>query len=176
MPNPKNANRRTSYVIFFPLLFIMFIFEIMHLPAAVAPYRPDFVATVLIFFAITDPKRVNVGLAWFAGLILDLLSGAPMGIHGLIFAFQVYIIVAQFKHFAAFMVWQQMIIIGIVNFIAHIGVYWIGHLIGQPSYSSNFSWQALATMLCWPVFMLIYRFLWVFFNVTSASVKSEKEI
>ena len=31
MPNPKNEIRRSSYVLFFPLLFIMLLFEIIHI-------------------------------------------------------------------------------------------------------------------------------------------------
>ena len=76
MPNPKNEIRRSSYVLFFPLLFIMLLFEIIHIPAAVAPYRPDFLATLLIFFVTIDPKRINIGLTWISGLLCALYGVA----------------------------------------------------------------------------------------------------
>ena len=176
MPNPKNEVRRSSYVIFFPLLFVMLIFEIMHLPASIAAYRPDFMATLVLFFMSKDPKRINVGIAWISGLILDLIAGAPFGINALTVALQVFIVGTQFRHFADFMVWQQMIIIGIVNLVSHIGVYWLGHLIGQSSYTTHFSLQALITLLIWPIMLGIYRFLWYFFRVSSVSSKPEQEL
>ncbi|HIV54618.1 MAG TPA: rod shape-determining protein MreD [Candidatus Anaerobiospirillum stercoravium] len=176
MANPKNEARRSSYLIFFPLLFIMLILEIVHLPALIAPYRPDFLALLLIFFASSDPKRINVGWAWCSGLLLDLLSGAPLGFNALILAFQVYIILSQFKSFISFMLWQQIIIIGIVNLIGHIVVYWAGHLIAQGTYSGNFGWPTVVTMVLWPFMMVLLVALWRVFNIVSASVKVEKEI
>ena len=176
MANPQNEQRRSSYLIFCPLLFITLILEIVHLPAVIAPFRPDFAALLLIFFACSDPQRINVGMAWGTGLLLDLLSGAPFGFNALILAFQVYIILSQFKSFINFMLWQQMVIIGIVNLIGHIVVYWIGHLIAQGTYSGNFGWPTLVTMGLWPIMIMVYATLWKVFNVTSASVKVEKEL
>ena len=176
MPNPKNEVRRSSYVLFFPLLFIMLLFEIIHIPAAVAPYRPDFLATLLIFFVTIDPKRINIGLTWISGLLLDLLSGAPIGSNALVLSAQLCLILVYFKNFVHFMVWQQMLAIGSVNLLCPIAVYWICHIIGQASYTTHFLWQAFVTMLLWPVFVLLYRFLWSFFRVSSFSTKSENDL
>lgn len=176
MPNVSNERQRTSYVIFFPLLFIMLLLEIVHLSAVIAPYRPDFLALLLIFFAISDPKRINVGIAWFSGLLLDFLSGAPIGFNALILALQVYLIVSQFRHFATFNLWQQMVIVALSNLISHIGVYWLGHLIGQGSYTGSIGWSILVTMVFWPIMLGLCLFLWRICNIASASVKVEKEI
>lgn len=176
MNNPKNEIRRSPYLIFFPLVFFVLILEIVRLPALIAPYRPDFTGLLLIFFAIIDGKRVNVGVAWLTGLVLDLLTGATLGINALVFALEVYLIISQFKHFAAFRTWQQMIIIGLVSFISHVGVYWFGHLIGQPSYSTNFAWQTLVTMFTWPIIKMICGALWFMFNVSSEREKNRNSV
>lgn len=139
----------------------------------VTPYRPDFTGLLLIFFAITDGKRVNVGVAWLTGLVLDLLTGATLGINALVLAFEVYIIISQFNHFVNFKTWQQMIVIGLVSFISHVGVYWFGHLIGQPSYSTNFAWQTLVTMFTWPIIKMICAVLWTVFNIPIDNGKSQ---
>lgn len=173
MINPKNELKRSSYLIFFPLIFFVLILEIVRLPALIAPYRPDFTGLLLIFFAITDNKRVNVGVAWLTGLVLDLLTGATLGINALVLSLEVYLIVSQFKRFAAFQTWQQMIVIGMVSFISHVGVYWFGHLIGQPSYSTNFAWQTLVTMFTWPVIKMICMLLWTIFNISIDNGKNQ---
>lgn len=173
MSNPKNEIRRSPYLIFYPLVFFVLILEIIRLPAMVTPYRPDFTGLLLIFFAITDGKRVNVGVAWLTGLVLDLLTGATLGINALVLAFEVYIIISQFKHFVDFKTWQQMIVIGLVSFISHVGVYWFGHLIGQPSYSTNFAWQTLVTMFTWPIIKMICAVLWTVFNIPIDNEKSQ---
>lgn len=176
MNTKKTEAARSSYIIFFPLLFLVLMLEIVHLPAVIAPYRPDFMALLLIFFAIIDPLRINVGIAWITGFLLDLLTGAPMGINGLAMAFQVWVVVSQFRHFSQFAVWQQMCIIGIVNFIAHMCVYWIEHLIGQTSSVSNYSYQTLSTIVFWPITLLLCDMMWNVFNIQAASLKKEKEL
>lgn len=173
MPNQKNELKRSSYLIFFPLVFFMLILEIVRLPASIAPYRPDFTGMLLIFFAITDPKRINIGVAWLTGLVIDFLTGATLGINALVLSSEVFIIVSQFKLFAVFRLWQQMLVIGIVNFICHVGVYWFGHLLGQPSYSTNFTWQTIVTTLTWPIILGLCLFLWRSFNISSATSKSQ---
>ena len=74
MASPKKEQYRSSYLLFFPLLFIVLILEIVRLPAAASQYRPDILGVMLIFFAMTDPKRINIGMAWISGLLLDILS------------------------------------------------------------------------------------------------------
>lgn len=176
MPNPKNEVKRSSYVLFFPLLFIMLIFEIMHLPALIAPYRPDFLATLLVFFVTSDPKRINIGLAWISGFLLDLLSGAPLGSNALVLASQLCLILVYFHNFAHFTVWQQMLSIGSVNLLCPIAVYWICHIIGQSSYTTHFLWQAFVTMISWPLFLLLYKFLWSFFKISCFTRKAENDL
>ena len=39
------------------------------------PYRPDWVAMTMIFWAINLPNRYSVGVAWIAGLVVDVAQG-----------------------------------------------------------------------------------------------------
>lgn len=176
MASPKKEQYRSSYLLFFPLLFIVLILEIVRLPAAASQYRPDILGVMLIFFAMTDPKRINVGMAWISGLLLDILSGAPFGVNGLRVAFEVFMVISQFKRFPSFMLWQQMVIIGIVNMIGSVGVYWICNLIGQAGYNEFFGGSSIVTMLSWPLMLFVGAFLWRLFKISEASSKKEKEI
>ena len=172
----KKVSYRSSYMLFFPLVFVMMILEIMRLPAIIAAYRPDFTGMLLIFFAVADPRRINVGAAWLTGLAVDLLTGAPLGINGLVLALQVYIIVAHFKTFSTFLIWQQMLVIGLVNFLSNVCVNWFGHLIGQGSYGTNFAWKTLITILTWPLMCILFRMLWDRLRISSFTTRSEQEL
>lgn len=176
MTTNKTEGVRSSYIIFFPLLFLILILEIVHLPAEIASYRPDFVALMLIFFAISDPLRINVGVAWITGLLLDLLTGAPLGINALVMSFQVFVVVWYFKHFTQYSILQQTFIIGLVNLVAHAMVYWFEHVFGQTGTAiSIYVYQTVATLVFWPIVQFIFRVLWMMFNVQAASLKKERE-
>ena len=47
--------------------------SILPLPFQVEPVRPDWLAMWIIYWALALPHRTNVGSAWVAGLLLDVL-------------------------------------------------------------------------------------------------------
>lgn len=174
--NKKNETARSSYVIFFPMLFLVLILEIVRLPAVIAAYRPDFMGLLLIFFAIADPLRINVGIAWISGILLDLLTGAPLSINGLAIAAQVYVVVSYFRHFALFAIWQQMSIIGILHLLIYGVMVWFENLIGQSGSISTYVYQTGATILFWPVMLVLCQVCWNIFNIQAASIKKENDL
>ena len=53
------------------------------LPSVVAPYRPEWVPLILIFWSLLAPERFSLLTAFWMGLLLDTLSGALLGQHAL---------------------------------------------------------------------------------------------
>ncbi len=47
------------------------------------PGVPDFLAVVLVFWNVHQPRRVGVGIAFFLGLCIDVHQGALLGQHAL---------------------------------------------------------------------------------------------
>ncbi|MBU3827424.1 MAG: rod shape-determining protein MreD [Candidatus Anaerobiospirillum merdipullorum] len=150
---------RSTYFLFFPLLFMALVIDIIRLPEIINPYRPDILSLCVIFFATFDPARVNIGWAWIAGLLLDLLTGAPLSQHALCLALQVFLILSQFQRFALFALWQQILIILVVNLLGHVLGYWISHLAGQVNYEESIAASSVVTAALWPVISLLCLFL-----------------
>ena len=53
------------------------------LPLGRVPWMPDFLALVLVFWAVHQPLRVGIGLAFLFGLIMDVHQAALLGQHAL---------------------------------------------------------------------------------------------
>ncbi|NIR61524.1 MAG: rod shape-determining protein MreD, partial [Gammaproteobacteria bacterium] len=53
------------------------------LPEAVDSLRPDWVALVVLYWAIALPQRFGLLFAWIAGLLLDVSMGTLLGQHAL---------------------------------------------------------------------------------------------
>ena len=51
----------------------------MPLPDAIAPFRPDWIALILIFWAMTVPRSYSIGIAWIVGVVLDVAQGTLLG-------------------------------------------------------------------------------------------------
>ncbi len=152
MLNNKDGSdeiRRSIYLLFIPMLFISMLLELIHLPEPINSYRPDCMILVLIYFTVFDARRVNLEIAWLAGFLYDLLTGAPLGSNGFMLVIQLYLIQTQFRRFALFAWYQQAVVIGIINFIGHIIGYWLGHIFGPYQYETFFFYPTLVTAAFW---------------------------
>jgi rod shape-determining protein MreD len=56
-----------------------------------SPYRPDFVAVVLLFWSLTAPRRFSLMTAFWIGIVLDTLTGSLLGQHPLALLVIVYL-------------------------------------------------------------------------------------
>jgi len=56
---------------------------ILPLPNALAPFRPDFLVLVVLYWSIESPRAGGLTLAFFAGLALDVIQGVVLGQHAL---------------------------------------------------------------------------------------------
>lgn len=55
----------------------------MPLPDWAAAYRPDWLAMLVIFWAMQLPRSWSVGSAWILGIVLDVSQGTFLGQHAL---------------------------------------------------------------------------------------------
>ena len=62
-------------------LLVAFAFNLV--PLGRHPAMPDFMALVLVFWNVHQPRRVGVGLAFMFGLMMDVHDGAILGQHAL---------------------------------------------------------------------------------------------
>lgn len=169
----NNEQSRSVYFLFFPCVLAGLFLCIVHLPDRADAFRPDLLSLFLIFFSVFDPRRINMGWAWIAGLLLDFLTGAPLSQNALCLALQVYIIAAQFRRFAQFVLWQQMIIVFTVNLLSHVLGYWISHIAGNVSYEGNLLYPAVLTALLWPVVFYLCRLLCSGLNIKPDTPKED---
>lgn len=145
----KNQNQRSPLILLFPLLLLAIILKIASLPQFISENRPDLLALILIYFAVIAGNRICLEIGWLTGLIVDLLLAAPLGINALIISAQVYLVASQFINFSSYSVWQQAVIVGIVNLIVNIVGYWLAHIILQTTYEVNFWVPAILMGVLW---------------------------
>lgn len=127
------------------------------LPASIAPYQPEWLILVLIYWAMALPERVGVGIAWFTGLLLDVLRDALLGQYALAFALTVFITLRLYQRIRNFPLRQQVISIFILMLI-HTGlVVWIKALAGTNVNFSMVLIPALTSSLFWPITYFVLR-------------------
>src|SRR5262249_8493380 len=112
---------------------------------------PDFVALVLCFWCIRQPRLVGLGAAWVLGLLTDVGNGVLMGQHGLAYALLAFACVTLSCRILWFSIVGQALHVGALLLFAQLVA-----ALGRMAAGADFpGWQIaigpLAGMLLWPV-------------------------
>lgn len=68
---------------------------------------PDFVALVLVFWGVHQPRRVGIGIAFFMGLLMDVNDASLLGEHALAYTLLSYFAIMMHRRVLWFSVMSQ---------------------------------------------------------------------
>ena len=142
------------------LLTIMaaILLSLLPLPEVLSPFKPYWVAMVLIYWSLETHDMISLGLAFLIGLILDALSGSLMGLHALSLVVMVFLVQRFRSRLRFFPPWQQALsVLGLlVN--DRIILIWITVLLGESLPTWKYWLPPLVGMALWPwLFLLLDR-------------------
>jgi rod shape-determining protein MreD len=139
-------------------IIVALVLQIMPMPSVVNLYRPDWVLLVLCYWTLALPHRVNVGVAFISGLVLDILLGTSLGVHSFAMSLSIYVLAANYQRLRNYSVWQQAIAVGIMAALYHLIVFWLQHLLTDIYFLFDYLWPVLSSMIIWPwIFWLLRR-------------------
>ena len=98
---------RPSFILL--TLFLALLANVVPTTAAIAAFRPDFMALVLLYWCIQEPRYVGVGTAWIFGLIMDVADATLFGQHALAYAVLAYAADYFRRRVLRFPLWQQAV-------------------------------------------------------------------
>lgn len=142
----NGASRRG--MIWLTLLFSL-VLQIMPMPDAVDAFRPDWVLITVLYWCMALPHRFNIGSAWLAGLMLDVLLGGTLGIYAGAMALVAYLTVQNFQKIRNFSTWQQSLIVAGFSFLFHLVIYWLEHLINDVVLTPSYFLPVPVTLFLW---------------------------
>lgn len=145
-----------SYAIALSLICAL-VLQIMPLPAFVDVYRPDWVLLVLSYWTLALPHRVNIGVAFVNGLILDVLLGSSLGVHSFAMCVSIYVLAANYQRLRNYSLWQQAIVIGIMSAFYNLVVFWLQHLLTDVYFLITYMWPVVSSMIIWPWLFWLLR-------------------
>ncbi len=136
-------------LVFISLLTALLL-QVLPLPAWSNSFRPDWILLVVLCWIMLMPWRINVGIAWLMGFILDGLSGSLLGEHALALLIPAFIMSHWQRRFFLFPVWQQALLIGVMEGIYKLTILVIQGAIGQPPVGAEYWFSIGTTILLWP--------------------------
>jgi len=77
------------------------------LPWRTVALAPDFVALVLAFWCVRQPRLVGLGAGWLMGLLIDVGNGVLMGQHALSYSLLAFAAITLSRRILWFPLWGQ---------------------------------------------------------------------
>lgn len=131
-------------------LLAAFALAIFPLPAALEPMRPNMVALTVIFWVVSTPSWIGIGVAWLCGLLMDVLTGALLGEHALAMTLIAYIAFRFHRRIRVFPRWQETVAVFWLLCVYHLVLTWIGGTVGR--HLAVLQWlPVLTSVIVWPL-------------------------
>ncbi len=149
----SRAERRLPVLI---TLLVGLMLSIMPLPDAAEPFRPDWLALLLIFWAMQLPRNWSVGTAWIVGIVLDVSYGTLLGQHAVALCVIVFITVRFHLLMRVFPLSQLSLTVFALIALYQFILFWINGVAGVTAPSITYWAPVITGTLLWPFF---YMFL-----------------
>ena len=119
--------------------------------------RPDFVALVLLYWCIQEPRYVGVGIAWAIGLLMDVGDATLFGQHALAYAFLAYAAEYFRRRVLRFPLWQQAAQVAVLLGLCAALVLLVRYVGGAPLPRWTYAVPPLVGALLWPAVTLVMQ-------------------
>ena len=127
---------------------------IMPLPTVLEAFRPDWLAMLVIFWAMQLPRTWSVGSAWFIGIVLDVSQGTLLGQHALALCCVAFITVRIHFLMRVFPAPQLTATVFPILAIYQFLLFWINGVAGIDAPSIVYWGPVISGTILWPVVMV----------------------
>jgi rod shape-determining protein MreD len=131
-------------------LSIAFAANVVPFAGVALMLRPDFVALVLLYWCIQEPRYIGVGAAWWLGLLMDVNDATLFGQHALAYAFLAYAAEYFRRRVLRFPLWQQAAQVAVLLALTDALVLLVRYFGGASLPRWTYFVPALVGALLWP--------------------------
>ena len=149
----ETSSRRLPVII---TLIVGLMLTVMPLPLVVAEFRPDWLAVLVIFWAMQLPRTWSVGSAWMIGIILDVANGTVLGQHALALCVIAFITVRFHLLMRVFPLSQLTATVFALLALYQFLLFWVNGVAGISAPSISYWAPVISGTLIWP---FVYFFL-----------------
>ncbi|ADZ91022.1 rod shape-determining protein MreD [Marinomonas mediterranea] len=146
-----------SSFIFLLTFIVALMLEALPFPDDLVWFRPEWALLVVLYWVIALPYKVGVGVAWFLGLMVDLLQGGIIGQHSLTYVIIAYACALFYQRLRMYMRWQQGVFIFLLVSINQLVNFWLDHYVGNAEPTLMIFMPAIITGFLWPWSFVVLR-------------------
>jgi rod shape-determining protein MreD len=119
--------------------------------------RPDFVALVVLYWCIEQPRRFGFASAFILGLLMDVSEGALLGQHALAYSILAYAGIALHRRVRLFTLTAQVVHVIPLLLITDVVVVLIRLLAGADFPGYGYFIGSIVGGLAWPLMAILLK-------------------
>ena len=132
-------------------LIVALMLVFVPLPDRIGPFRPDWIALVLIYWTMMLPRVWSVGSAWIIGLLLDVGQGTILGQHALAVTVIVFLTSRLHLLMRVFPMSQLTATVFALLALYQFLLFWINGVAGLETSAVQYWGPVLSGTLLWPL-------------------------
>lgn len=132
-------------------IIVALMLMVLPLPERVEPFRPDWVALTLIYWAMMLPRSWSVGSAWIIGVVLDVAQGTILGQHALALCVVVFVTVRFHLLMRVFPMQQLTATIFALLALYQFLLFWINGVAGVDVPLVHYWAPVITGTILWPL-------------------------
>lgn len=160
MVNANQQERLGRLILAFSLSSIAaLILMVMRVPDWLFNFWPDWIALVLVYWALMKPERIGPLFGFIVGTVLEVLFVRKFGALGFGFATLVFIVNSFNQQLRIIPLWQQTILVALFIGMIKIVVGWLYGIVADFTITAEYFQSIFGNLLIWPfVFILLDEF------------------
>ena len=120
--------------------------------------RPDFLALVILYWCIQEPRYMGVGIAWLLGLVMDVADATVFGQHALAYAVLAYAAEYFRRRVLRFPLWQQAVQVAALLALCSALVLLVRIVGGSPIPGWTYAAPPFVGALLWPLLSVLLQY------------------
>ena len=149
----ERFSRRYFYVSLIAGLFL----QLLPWSGLLLQIKPDFLILVLLFWILRAPHICNIGIAWSAGILMDLITGDLFGQNALAYALTAFLALMYQRRLILFTVLQQSGYVFLLLFVNQLILLLLKLFSGSDYFGWTYFTPSFTGILLWH-FVLDSRF------------------
>ena len=140
-------------------LILAFVLSVFPIDPEWRWLRPEFVVLIVIYWLVHEPQYFGLYVAWWVGLLQDIIQLDILGPNALLLSTVAYICQLFYRRIQNYGIWQQsgliFVLIGVHSFFNH----WINGLTDSDVSTPAILVNALITAFLWPLVVYLFKSL-----------------
>jgi len=151
------TSRESRTLVFLTIVAAMLL-SLLPLPDMLAPFKPYWVALVIIYWALETHDTIGLGTTFLTGMALDILGGSLLGMHALSLVIMVFLVQRFRPRLRFFPPWQQALSVLALLVNDRVILIWVSALLGEPLPTWQYWLPPIVALAFWPwLFLLLDR-------------------